>query len=98
MSPRIQRKSTGRRAGVAAATAAAVVLSFAAGVAWAADPKLDLADAGLEKAAVLLDEAQAGEVSDKVQRTFDRSVDRAIKEIEKARARIQVAKDAVDNP
>jgi len=88
-----------RRAVAAAAVlAATVAVGFGVGIAHAADERLDLADAALEKAAVLLQESQAGVVSPKAQKKFDKAVARAIAGIDDVRAEIAEAKSAVDNP
>jgi hypothetical protein len=93
------RKHASRRNLMAAGAAAgALAIAFGVGIAQAADPKLDLADANLEKAAVLLQESQAGVVSDKQQKTFDKAIARAIADVEAARAELAAAKAAVDNP
>jgi hypothetical protein len=76
----------------------AVVLGLWIGVARAADPRLDEADLALQKAEGLLEAAQSGSTDTKVQHRFDRAVARAIENVERARARIVDAKDAVDNP
>jgi hypothetical protein len=77
---------------------AALVLALWIGVARAADPRLDEADLALQKAEGLLEAAQSGSTDTKVQHRFDRAVARAIGNVERARARIVDAKDAVDNP
>jgi hypothetical protein len=77
---------------------AALVLGLWIGVARAADPRLDEADLALQKAEGLLEAAQSGSTDTKVQHRFDRAVARAIENVERARARIVDAKDAVDNP
>jgi hypothetical protein len=80
------------------AVALAIGIGIGASVGTAADQRLDLADAALENAAALLDASQAGVVSDKQQKQFDRAVANAIAHIERAREEIAEAKDAVDNP
>ncbi len=76
-----------------------IALAFGFGTAFAADPRLDEADAALQKADALLASSQTGGgVSDQAQRRFERAVARAIANIEDARAQIVEAKDAVDNP
>jgi hypothetical protein len=82
----------------AACLGAAIALGVGIGVAHAADERLDLADALLEKAAVLLNESEAGVVDSKAQKKFDRSIDRALDHIAEARTQIENARDAVDNP
>ncbi len=86
------------RAGIVAALVAAVSIGFAVGIAQAADPKLDHADAALVKAQALIEASEAGVVDDKTQRAFDRHIRRAIDAIVNARQELQAAKDAVDNP
>jgi len=83
---------------LAGALAVAVALGLGLGLAHAADQRLDLADDALESAAALLAASQAGPVSDKTQKEFDKAVSRAIADIEEARAGIVKAQDAVDNP
>lgn len=72
--------------------AAAGAIAFGVGSAQAADPKLDLADASLEKAALLLQESHAGVVSDRQLRIFDRALARAIADVQAARVELAVAK------
>jgi hypothetical protein len=76
----------------------AVAVGFGLGTARAADPNLDLADAALEKAYVLVDLSQTGGVSPKQQKEFDKAIADALKEIAAARADIAAAKAAVDIP
>jgi hypothetical protein len=81
-----------------AATVSAVVLGFGIGVAGAADPRLDEADAALQKAQALLESSQSGGVSGQAQHRFQKAVARAIADVEDARDQIAEAKAAVDNP
>jgi hypothetical protein len=76
----------------------AVVVGLGVGVAYAADPRLDTADAVLQQAATLLAASQSGEVDAKTQREFDRAIARAVTDIASARAEIATAKVAVDSP
>ena len=78
------------------AVAAAAALVFGIGVAGAADPRLDEADAALQKAHALLEASQSGEVSTQSQHRFEKAVARAIADIESARAQIAEAEAAVD--
>ena len=75
-----------------------LALGYGIGVAVAADPRLDEADAALQKAQALLEASETGGVSDKAQHRFDRAVARAIGAVEQARTEIIEAKAAVDNP
>jgi hypothetical protein len=81
-----------------AATVSAAVLGFGIGVAGAADPRLDEADAALQKAQALLEASQSGGVSEQAQHRFEKAVARAIADVEDARKQIAEAKAAVDNP
>jgi hypothetical protein len=81
-----------------AATVSAAVLGFSIGVAGAADPQLDEADAALQKAQALLEASQSGSVSEQAQHRFQKAVARAIADVEDAREQIAEAKAAVDNP
>jgi hypothetical protein len=83
---------------VVAAVVCLVVIGVAIGAARAADPRLDEADAALQKAQALLEASQPGVASEKAQRRFARAVARAVADVEDARAEIAIAKDAVDNP
>jgi hypothetical protein len=78
----------------------ACVLALAVGIgeALAADPRLDEADAALQKAGALLEASQAGVVTEKQQRKFDRAVAKALDAVGEAREQIVIAKAAVDNP
>ena len=78
--------------------ACVVALAVGIGEAMAADPRLDEADAALQKAGALLEAAQAGVVTDKQQKQFDRAVGNALDAVAKARAQIVEAKAVVDNP
>jgi hypothetical protein len=83
---------------VVVALLSAATLAFGIGVAGAADPRLDEADAALEKAEALLTASQSGGVSDQAQHRFEKAVGRAIADIEDARQEVVDAKVAVDNP
>ena len=88
-----------RRALVALAVLVSVAaIGFGVGAANAADPRLDEADAALQKAQALLEASQTGGVSDQAQHRFDKAVAHAIADVEAARQEIVDAKDAVDNP
>ena len=63
-----------RAACVAAAFVAAVAVGYGVGVASAADPRLDEADAALQKTQALLEASQAGVVSAQAQHRFDKAV------------------------
>ena len=78
--------------------ACVVALAVGIGEALAADPRLDEADAALQKAGALLEASQAGVVTDKQQRQFDRAVGKALDAVAEARAQIVDARAAVDNP
>ena len=78
--------------------ACVVALAVGIGEALAADPRLDEADAALQKAGALLEASQAGVVTDKQQKQFDRSVANALEAVADAGAQIAEAKQAVDNP
>jgi hypothetical protein len=78
--------------------ACVVALAVGIGEAMAADPRLDEADQALQKAGALLEASQAGVVTDKQQKQFDRAVGKALDAVAEARARIVDAKAAVDNP
>ena len=81
-----------------AALASVAAISYGAGFATAADPRLDEADAALQKAAALLEASQTGGASQQVQHRFDKAVVRAVADIEDARQQIVEARAAVDNP
>lgn len=80
-----------------AAVIAAVALGYGIGVATAADPRLDEADAALQKADALLAASQSGGLSDQDQHKFDKAVSRAMEDVGDARLRIAEAKAIVDN-
>lgn len=79
-----------------AALVLALIASFVIAV-RAHDPKLDEADLALEKAEALLQAAQAG-IGGKPQREFEKSVARAIQDVEDARAEVIKAAAAADTP
>src|SRR5436190_5618116 len=84
---------------VAAAILVAVALGYGIGAATAADPRLDEADAALQKAdALLADSESGGGLSDQDQHKFDKAIGRARDDIGDARLRIAEAKAIVDNP
>ena len=93
--PRTRRR---RRGYVVAAILSALAVGYGVGVAIAADPRLDEADAALQKAEALLEASQTGGAPQQVQHRFDKAVARAIADVEDARQQIVEAKDAVDNP
>ena len=76
----------------------AVAVGLGVGIAEAADPRLDDADAALQKAYALVDASQTGGVSPKAQKKFDKAIAEALADITSARAAIVDAKAAVDNP
>jgi len=78
--------------------ACVVALAVGIGEALAADPRLDEADQALQKAGALLEASQAGVVTDKQQKQFDRAVAKALAAVADARTQIVEAKAAVDNP
>ena len=78
--------------------ACVVALAIGIGEAVAADQRLDEADMALQKAGALLEASQAGVVTDKQQKQFDRAVSKAIAAVDESRAQIAEAKAAVDNP
>jgi hypothetical protein len=78
--------------------ACVVALAIGIGEAVAADPRLDEADQALQKASALLESSQAGVVTEKQQKQFDRAVAKALDAVADARAQIVEAKAAVDNP
>ena len=80
------------------AVLSAAALGFGIGVAGAADPRLDEADAALQKAQALLEASQSGNVSEQARHRFEKAVARAIADVEHAREQITEAKAAVDNP
>ena len=84
----------------ALALALAVTIALGTGfavVVYAADPRLDEADQALQKAEALLLSSSAAGTSPKVQKQFDRDVGRAVDLIDRARAHVKAAKDAVDD-
>lgn len=83
---------------LAVAVLSAAVLGFGIGVAGAADPRLDEADAALQKAQALLEASQSGSVPEQAQHRFEKAVARAIADVEHAREEIADAKAAVDEP
>ncbi len=78
--------------------ACVIALALGFGTALAADQRLADADNALQKAAALVEASEAGVVSERAQRKFDRAVARALADIEDARAEIVEAQEAVDNP
>jgi hypothetical protein len=86
-----------RRSVLIATLVTALIGAFALGV-QAADQRLDLADANLEKAYALLLASQTSTENEKAAREFYRHIERALTLIERARERIVAAKAAVDNP
>jgi multidrug resistance efflux pump len=80
------------------ASALAIGIGIGASVGSAADQRLDDADNALQKASALLEASEAGVVSEKQQKQFDRAVARAIAHVDQAREQIMNAKDAVDSP
>lgn len=87
-----------RTAGIATAVAVAAAVGLSASAAHAADPRLDEADAALQKAAALLESAQSGSSDARVQRRFEHHRQQALDAIARSRAHIAAAKSAVDNP
>jgi hypothetical protein len=83
---------------IGAASVCAAALGIGIGVAQAADPRLDEADASLQKAEALLQVSQPGVTSERAQKEFAKAVARAIADVEDARAQIVDAKAAVDGP
>lgn len=96
-STRLRSRRT-RVVAVATSAVAALSLTFAAGVAFAADPKLEDADLLLEKAAVLLEASVADGSDAEVVEQFDRKRDRAVEMVERARQQILKAQQLVDEP
>jgi hypothetical protein len=81
---------------IAAAVVWVAALGFGAGLAGAADPRLDEADAALQKAGALLEASQGGNLSPQAQHRFDKAVARAIGDVQDARDEIAEAKRAAD--
>jgi hypothetical protein len=95
----VSRRTRRRRRGyVVAAILSALAVGYGVGAAIAADPRLDEADAALQKAEALLEASQTGGAPKQVQHRFDKAVARAIADVQDARQQIVEAKDAVDNP
>jgi hypothetical protein len=78
----------------------AAAIAFGVGVAGAADPRLDEADLALQKAEALLQASQSGLLPDQTQaqHRFEKTVERAIADVQQAREEIVAAKSAADNP
>jgi hypothetical protein len=93
----VPRERRPRRPLLFVAAVLAAALGFGIGVAAAADPRLDEADAALQKAQALLEASQSGGVSEQTQHRFEKAVARAIADVEDAREQIAEAKAAVDN-
>jgi hypothetical protein len=83
---------------IVAAAISAIALGYGIGIAVAADPRLDEADAALQKARALLEASESGTVSNQAERRFEKAVGRGIVAIDAARQQIVEAKAAVDNP
>ena len=83
---------------VSAAVTSTLAIGFGVGMAQAADPRLDTADAALVQASNLLTASQVCCVSAKAEKQFHRAVAEAIGHIEDARADIVEAKSAADTP
>jgi hypothetical protein len=81
-----------------AGVTSALAIGLGVGIAQAADPRLDTADAALVQAQTLLAATETCCVSAKAEKEFHKAVADAIGHIDEARADIVRAKDAVDNP
>jgi hypothetical protein len=86
-----------RRITIGLISAGALTGAFIAGVAYAADTRLDLADDHVEKAIALLKAAQNPNAKNPRQ-PFGEHRDQAVRELEKARRDIAQAKAYADNP
>lgn len=80
-----------------AVLALGMLVSLGVGRAHAHDVRLDEAVQTLQKAQALLEASQAGEVSTKVEKKFDRRVERALNLIQRAMERIEEAGEIVDD-
>src|SRR5262249_30990678 len=89
----VKQRPTLRLFLLAAAVVSAAALGFGAG---AADPRLDEADAALQKAGALLAASQSGNLTPQAQHRFDKAVARAIADVQDAREEIADAKAAAD--
>jgi len=84
-------------AAVVLVLALAMSIVFGVGIARAYDPRLDDADALLEKAGIVLPLATTGgTVSPQNQKAFDRAIARAVADIAAARQEIAKARSAAD--
>jgi hypothetical protein len=90
----VQMKQLKRRSLFVALTGIALAGAFYAGIAYAADPKLDDADAACEKAIALLKAAE----NPGVKNPFGGHREKAVLDLEKARKEIAAAKKWADNP
>jgi hypothetical protein len=86
-----------RRIAIGLVTAGALTGSFVAGVAYAADTRLDLADANLEKAVALLNAAE-NPLAKNPRAPFGGHRKKAVRHVEAARKEIAAAKAYADNP
>jgi hypothetical protein len=86
-----------RRIAIGLVTAGALTGSFIAGVAYAADTRLDLADASVEKGVALLKAAQ-NPAAKQPRRPFGGHRSKAVRHLEAARKEIALAKAHADNP
>jgi hypothetical protein len=98
MSPQLQPSLNDRRSlkrlALSLGATGLLVASFYAGVAHAADPRLDLADDSIEKAILLLKAAQDPNATP----PFGGHREKAIAHLERARKEIAAAKVYADNP
>jgi hypothetical protein len=83
--------------GIALAGTLAIGICLGAAFVHAADPQLDQAFGALEKAAALVDASQAGNVSPRAQRRFDRHLARARAHIQAAMNQVMAAAAVADS-
>jgi hypothetical protein len=86
-----------RRIAIGLVSAVTLTGSFIAGVAYAADARLDMADAHVEKAILLLKAAQ-NPIATNPRRPFGGHRDEAVRFLEHGRKQIALAKAYAENP
>jgi hypothetical protein len=90
-------RSTKATAAVVLVTMLVLGMGLAVALVHAYDTRLVEAAAALQKAAALVEAAQAGPVSPRTQRRFDQHVDKALSSIEEAMGHIVAAGVAADS-
>lgn len=93
-----KRRFTRRRMAGVAVLAVAAAAGLGAASAQAADSRLHMTEDALQKARALLEASESGLAPGKKQRQWERHVQRALHQIERARNEIAEAIFVVDNP